>query len=217
METLNKGDTRMLDTAKMAEIIRAIAERMEAEKDYLTQLDNEIGDGDHGINMARGFKAVLDKLPELENGDIGALLKGTGMQLVSNVGGASGPLYGTAFMKAGNVLKGKSEIEAADFAVALEAAIGGVKLRGKSTEGEKTMLDSLTPAHEALVAAIEDGANLKVAMQKAVEAAAGGVEYTKTIVATKGRASYLGERSIGHQDPGATSSLFMLQEIEKGL
>lgn len=217
METLNKGDTRMLDTAKMAEIIRAIAERMEAEKDYLTQLDNEIGDGDHGINMARGFKAVLDKLPELENGDIGALLKGTGMQLVSNVGGASGPLYGTAFMKAGNVLKGKSEIEAADFAVALEAAIGGVKLRGKSTEGEKTMLDSLIPAHKALVAAIEDGANLKDAMQKAVEAAAGGVEYTKTIVAAKGRASYLGERSIGHQDPGATSSLFMLQEIEKGL
>ena len=217
METLNKGDTRMLDTAKMAEIIRAIAERMEAEKDYLTQLDNEIGDGDHGINMARGFKAVLDKLPELENGDIGALLKGTGMQLVSNVGGASGPLYGTAFMKAGNVLKGKSEMEAAEFAVALEAAIGGVKLRGKSTEGEKTMLDSLTPAYKALAAAIEDGANLKDAMQKAVEAAAGGVEYTKTIVATKGRASYLGERSIGHQDPGATSSLFMLQEIEKGL
>ena len=217
METLNKGDTRMLDTAKMAEIIRAIAERMEAEKDYLTQLDNEIGDGDHGINMARGFKAVLDKLPELENGDIGALLKGTGMQLVSNVGGASGPLYGTAFMKAGNVLKGKSEMEAADFAAALEAAIGGVKLRGKSTEGEKTMLDSLTPAHKALAAAIEDGANLKDAMQKAVEAAAGGVEYTKTIVATKGRASYLGERSIGHQDPGATSSLFILQEIEKGL
>ncbi len=207
----------MLDTAKMAEIIRAIAERMKAEKDYLTQLDNEIGDGDHGINMARGFKAVLDKLPELENGDIGALLKGTGMQLVSNVGGASGPLYGTAFMKAGNVLKGKSEIEAADFVVALEAAIGGVKLRGKSMEGEKTMLDSLTPAYKALSAAIEDGANLKVAMQKAVEAAAGGVEYTKTIVATKGRASYLGERSIGHQDPGATSSLFMLQEIEKGL
>jgi dihydroxyacetone kinase-like protein len=217
METLNKEDTRMLDTAKMAEIIRAIAERMEAEKDYLTQLDNEIGDGDHGINMARGFKAVLDKLPELENGDIGALLKGTGMQLVSNVGGASGPLYGTAFMKAGNVLKGKSEMEAADFAAALEAAIGGVKLRGKSTEGEKTMLDSLTPAHKALAAAIEDGANLKVAMQKAVEAAAGGVEYTKTIVATKGRASYLGERSIGHQDPGATSSLFILQEIEKCL
>ena len=96
----------MLDTAKAAEIIRAIAARMEAEKDLLTQLDNEIGDGDHGINLARGFKSVLEKLPELEGGDIGGLLKGTGMQLVSNVGGASGPLYGTAFMKAGNALKG---------------------------------------------------------------------------------------------------------------
>ena len=217
METLSKGETNMIDTAKMAEIIRAIAARMETEKDYLTQLDNEIGDGDHGINMVRGFNAVMDKLPEWENGDIGALLKGTGMQLVSNVGGASGPLYGTAFMKAGNVLKGKSEIEAADFAAALDAAIGGVKLRGKSTEGEKTMLDALCPAHKAFTEAIAAGDELKAALQKAVAAAEAGVEYTKTIAATKGRASYLGERSIGHQDPGATSSLFILQEIEKCL
>ena len=217
METLSKGETNMIDTAKMAEIIRAIAARMETEKDYLTQLDNEIGDGDHGINMVRGFNAVMDKLPEWENGDIGALLKGTGMQLVSNVGGASGPLYGTAFMKAGNVLKGKSEIEAADFAVALEAAVGGVKLRGKSTEGEKTMLDALCPAHKAFTEAVAAGDELKTALQKAVAAAEAGVEYTKTIAATKGRASYLGERSIGHQDPGATSSLFILQEIEKCL
>ena len=217
METLSKGETNMIDTAKMAEIIRAIAVRMETEKDYLTQLDNEIGDGDHGINMVRGFNAVMDKLPEWENGDIGSLLKGTGMQLVSNVGGASGPLYGTAFMKAGNVLKGKSEIEAADFAAALEAAVGGVKLRGKSTEGEKTMLDALCPAHKAFTEAVAAGDELKAALQKAVEAAEAGVEYTKTIAATKGRASYLGERSIGHQDPGATSSLFILQEIEKCL
>ena len=207
----------MLDTAKVVEIIRAIAARMEAEKDFLPQLDNEIGDGDHGINLARGFKQVLKKLPEWENSDIGTVLKGTGMQLISNVGGASGPLYGTAFMKAGNILKDKAEIEAADFAAALEAAIGGIKMRGKSVEGEKTMLDSLCPAYKALVEALESGAALKPALQKAVEAAAGGVEYTKTIAATKGRASYLGERSIGHQDPGATSSLFMLQEIEKCL
>ena len=207
----------MLDTAKVAEIIRAIAARMEAEKDFLTQLDNEIGDGDHGINLARGFKSVLEKLPELENGDIGAMLKGTGMQLVSNVGGASGPLYGTAFMKAGNALKGKSEISAADFAVAMDAAIGGIKMRGKSEEGEKTMLDALCPAYKALTEAIDAGAELKDALNKAIEAAAAGVEYTKTIIATKGRASYLGERSIGHQDPGATSSLYMLQEIEKCL
>lgn len=207
----------MLDTAKMAEIIRAIAMRMEAEKDFLTQLDNEIGDGDHGINLARGFKSVLDKLPELETGDIGAMLKGVGMQLVSNVGGASGPLYGTAFMKAGNALKGKTEVTAADFAVAMEVAISGIKMRGKSEEGEKTMLDALCPAYKALAEAVEGGAELKEAVAKAVEAAAQGVEYTKTIIATKGRASYLGERSIGHQDPGATSSWYMLQEIEKCL
>ena len=207
----------MLDTAKVAEIIRAIAVRMETEKDFLTQLDNEIGDGDHGINLSRGFKNVLEKLPELERSDIGAMLKGVGMQLVSSVGGASGPLYGTAFMKAGNVLKGKNEITAADFVAALEAAIDGVKMRGKSKEGEKTMLDALCPAYKALVETVDAGAELKESMAKAVMAAAQGVEYTKTIVAAKGRASYLGERSLGHQDPGATSSWYMLQEIEKCL
>lgn len=207
----------MLDTAKTAEIIRAIAVRMEAEKDFLTQLDNEIGDGDHGINLDRGFKAVLPKLSEWEQGDIGALLKGTGMQLVSNVGGASGPLYGTAFMKAGNALKGKTEAGAADFAAAMEAAIGGIRMRGKAEEGEKTMLDALCPAYKALVQALDGGADLKAALEKAIEAAKAGVEYTKTIIATKGRASYLGERSLGHQDPGATSSLYMLEEMVKCL
>ena len=207
----------MLDTAKAAEIIRAIAVRMEAEKDFLTQLDNEIGDGDHGINLERGFKAVLEKLPEVENGDIGGLFKGVGMQLVSHVGGASGPLYGTAFMKAGNILKGKTEASAADFAAAMEAAIGGIKMRGKSEPGEKTMLDALCPAYKALSEAIDGGAELKEAMERAVAAAKEGVEYTKTIIATKGRASYLGERSIGHQDPGATSSLYMLEEMVKCL
>ena len=133
------------------------------------------------------------------------------------MGGASGPLYGTAFMKAGNALKGKTEATAAEFAVAMEAAIGGIKMRGKSEEGEKTMLDALCPAYKALSEAIDGGDELKDALSKAIEAAAKGVEYTKTIIATKGRASYLGERSIGHQDPGATSSLYMLQEMEKCL
>ncbi|MBQ1615369.1 MAG: dihydroxyacetone kinase subunit L, partial [Selenomonas sp.] len=140
-----------------------------------------------------------------------------GMQLVSNVGGASGPLYGTAFMKAGNVLTGKNEIGEQDFAQAMAAAIGGVAMRGKSAEGEKTMLDALCPAYKALQEKLAAGADLKAAMGAAVEAAQKGVEYTKTIVAAKGRASYLGERSLGHQDPGATSSLYMLQEIFKCL
>lgn len=197
----------------MIEILQAIAKRIEAEKEFLTQLDNEIGDGDHGINMARGFQAVEQKLPSLADKDIGAILKGVGMQLVSTVGGASGPLYGTAFMKAGAACKDKMELDGAGFAAALEAAIGGVKMRGKSEEGEKTMLDALCPAYKALQEALDGGSDTKAALTAAVAAAEKGVEYTKTIIATKGRASYLGERSLGHQDPGATSSLYMLQTI----
>ncbi len=203
----------MIDTKKMTKILQAIIEKIEAEKDFLTELDNAIGDGDHGINLSRGFQKVAEKLPEWEGQDIGAILKGVGTQLVSTVGGASGPLYGTAFMKAGNACKGKTELSDKDFANAMEAAIEGIKMRGKSTEGEKTMLDALCPAHRALTEALADSKDLRDAVDSAIEAAAKGVEYTKTIIATKGRASYLGERSIGHQDPGATSSLFMLQAM----
>ena len=205
----------MIDAKKTIEIIQSIVKKIEAEKDFLTELDNAIGDGDHGINLSRGFQKVAEKLPEWEGQDIGAIFKGVGTQLVSTVGGASGPLYGTAFMKAGNACKGKTEISGEDLAAALEAAIGGIKMRGKSTEGEKTMLDALCPAHKALTEALAGGKDLKEALAAAVEAAAKGVEYTKTIIATKGRASYLGERSIGHQDPGATSSLYILQAMEE--
>lgn len=201
----------MIDTKKILAIIAAVAKRIEAEKDFLTELDNAIGDGDHGINLARGFKSVEAKLPALADKDIGAILKGVGMELVSTVGGASGPLYGTAFMKAGNVCKGKTFLTAEEFTAAFEAAINGVKMRGKAVEGEKTMLDALCPAYAALKAGIDCGKDLTAALADGVDAAANGVEYTKTIIATKGRASYLKERSIGHQDPGATSSLFMLQ------
>lgn len=200
-----------MDTKKILAIIEAIAKKIEAQKDFLTELDNEIGDGDHGINLARGFKAVEEKLPTFADKDIGAILKGVGTALVSTVGGASGPLYGTAFMKAGNVCKGKTSITADEFAAALEAAINGIKMRGKAAEGEKTMLDALCPAYKAIKAGIDGGKNLIDALADGVDAAQAGVEYTKTIIATKGRASYLKERSIGHQDPGATSSLYMLQ------
>ena len=196
----------------MAAIIEGMAKKIEAEKDYLTQLDNEIGDGDHGINLARGFQAVEKKLPSLAGGDIGALLKGVGMQLVSTVGGASGPLYGTAFMKAGMACKGLTELDGPQFVKALEAAVG-IKMRGKATEGEKTMLDALCPALKVMQEEVAAGKSLKEALQDAVAAAEKGVEYTKTIIATKGRASYLGERSLGHQDPGATSSLYLLQVL----
>lgn len=209
----------MLDSKKIIAIITSIAKRITAEKDFLTQLDNEIGDGDHGINLARGFKSVEEKLPSLADKDIGAIFKCVGMQLVSTVGGASGPLYGTAFMKAGNVCKGKTELTPKDFIAAFDAAIGGIKMRGKAVEGEKTMLDALCPAYKALKAGIDAGKDFIDALKDGVDAATAGVEYTKTIIATKGRASYLKERSLGHQDPGATSSLYMLQtmlEILKG-
>ena len=197
----------------MAAIIEGLANKIEAEKDYLTQLDNEIGDGDHGINLARGFEAVEKKLPSLAGGDIGALLKGVGMQLVSTVGGASGPLYGTAFMKAGMACKGLTELDGPAFIKAMEAAVDGIKMRGKATEGEKTMLDALCPALKVMQDEVAAGKSLKEALQDAAAAAEKGVEYTKTIIATKGRASYLGERSLGHQDPGATSSLYLLQVL----
>jgi len=202
-----------LDTKQMAAIIEGMAKKIEAEKEYLTELDNEIGDGDHGINLARGFEAVEKKLPSLAGGDIGALLKGVGMQLVSTVGGASGPLYGTAFMKAGMACKGLTEIDGPAFVKAMEAAVNGIKMRGKATEGEKTMLDALCPALKVMQDDVAAGKSLKEALQDAAQAAEKGVEYTKTIIATKGRASYLGERSLGHQDPGATSSLYLLQVL----
>ena len=197
----------------MAAIIEGMAKKIETEKEYLTELDNEIGDGDHGINLARGFEAVEKKLPSLAGGDIGALLKGGGMQLVSTVGGASGPLYGTAFMKAGMACKGLTEIDGPAFVKAMEAAVDGIKMRGKATEGEKTMLDALCPALKVMQDDVAAGKSLKEALQDAAQAAEKGVEYTKTIIATKGRASYLGERSLGHQDPGATSSLYLLQVL----
>ncbi len=206
-----------MDTKQLLAIIHAIAKKVEAEKDYLSQLDNEIGDGDHGINLARGFKAVEEKIQTFADKDIGAIFKGVGTVLVSTVGGASGPLYGTAFMKAGNVCKGKMTITAEEFTAALDAAINGIKMRGKAVEGEKTMLDALCPAYKAIKESIDGGKNLIDALTNGVDAAAAGVEYTKTIIATKGRASYLKERSLGHQDPGATSSLYMLQMTLKTL
>ena len=201
----------MIDSKQIIAIIDAVVKKIDAEKDFLTQLDNEIGDGDHGINLSRGFKIVEEKLSTLADKDIGAILKTVGTQLVSTVGGASGPLYGTAFMKAGNVCKGKFTLTDEEFVQAFNAAVEGVKLRGKSVEGEKTMLDALCPAYKALKNGIDGGKTLIQALDDAVNAATDGVEYTKTIIATKGRAAYLNERSLGHQDPGATSSLYILQ------
>ncbi len=180
-------------------------------KDYLTDLDSAIGDADHGANMDRGFNAVLAKLPSVEDKDIGTILKTAGMTLVSTVGGAGGPLYGTFFMRAGMAVDGKAELTPAELAAAFDAGLAGVQQRGKATPGEKTMLDSLTPACAAFHEALDGGDDLKVSLDAAAAAAEQGMKDTIPMLATKGRASYLGERSIGHQDPGATSSYMLVQ------
>ncbi len=203
----------MADVKKVIEIIKKIGADIEAEKDFLTELDNVIADGDHGINMDRGFKAVDAILPTFEDKDIGTILKQVGMKLLSTVGGASGPLYGTAYMKAGAVAAGKTEVSMDDFIAMMDAAIAGVQARGKATTGEKTMLDSMIPAQEAIKASYAAEQDPKKALKAGVGAAEEGIEYTKTIKATKGRASYIGDRSIGHQDPGATSFTIMLKDI----
>lgn len=199
---------------EVIEILKQMAEVIHENKDYLTELDQPIGDSDHGINMDRGFKVVLEKLPTCEGKDVGTTLKAVGMALVTTVGGASGPLYGTAYMKAGAAAAGKEEVGGADFLAMLDAAIEGIQARGKATTGEKTMLDALVPAREAFAKEFSASGDFKAAIDKAVAAAEEGCEYTKTIIATKGRASYLGERGIGHQDPGATSSTLMLKVIQ---
>jgi dihydroxyacetone kinase-like protein len=192
--------------------IRTFAADVEANKGYLTQLDAAVGDGDHGINMQRGMTAVVAKL-ESETGeqDVGALLKTVGMTLVSTVGGAGGPLYGTLFLQMGTATSGKNELGPDDWAAALEAAIAGVQARGKAEPGDKTMVDALIPGRDALKAALADGATFEEALERSADAAEKGMLATVPLVAKKGRASYLGERSAGHQDPGATSSALLLK------
>lgn len=194
-------------------ILEDMAHVIHENKEYLTELDAKIGDSDHGINMDKGFTAINEKLPELSDGDIGTILKQGAMLLISKVGGASGPLYGTAFLKGGAALQGKMEINGEDGIVFLDEAIKGIKMRGKAESGDKTMLDALIPAYESYKDSIDNGDDMLKAAYEAQAAALEGVEYTKGIIARKGRASYLGERSIGHQDPGATSSYLLLKSV----
>ena len=180
-------------------------------KEYLTGLDSAIGDADHGINMNRGFQAVLMKLPAFENQDIGSIAKNIGMVLISTVGGASGPLYGTLFMQIGKETTGKLELTLNDWIAALDSAINGVMMRGKANLGDKTMLDTLIPALNTLKDCSVNGTQLPDALSAAEKSAEDGMLSTTPLVARKGRASYLGERSAGTQDPGATSSYYLLK------
>ena len=202
-----------MNTEQLIAVIHQIAEKIEAEKAFLTELDNVIGDGDHGINLARGFGEVEKKLDSLKDKEPGDVLKSVGMTLVSTVGGASGPLYGTGFMKLGGAVRGKDSLTVPDFLAGFQQAIEGIMQRGRSTKGEKTMLDAMIPAKEAMEAKWAETSDAKAAFAAGVSAAWEGVEFTKTIAATKGRASYLGERSIGHQDPGATSFTMVLEIV----
>jgi dihydroxyacetone kinase-like protein len=191
--------------------IEAYAGVVRENRDYLTQLDAAIGDADHGANMDRGFQAVLGKLPELADKDIGTIFKTVGMTLLSTVGGAGGPLYGTLFLQAGMKTAGKMELNLEDWQVTLEAAVNGVVMRGKAEVGDKTMIDALSPALEAIKQASQEEIPLGEALQRSADAGKKGMESTIPLVARKGRASYLGERSAGHQDPGATSSYLLLK------
>ena len=203
----------MADSKKVIEIIQAISKKIEEEKDYLTKLDQPIGDSDHGINMARGFGEVEKKLPTLEGKDIGTILKTVGMTLVSTVGGASGPLYGSAYLKAGMAAAGKEELSMDDFLGVMKAATEAVEQRGKAVLDEATMLDAMIPSLKAMEEANAGGADAKAVLDAGVKAAWAGAEHTKELIATKGRASYVGERGIGHQDPGATSYSYTLEVI----
>jgi phosphoenolpyruvate---glycerone phosphotransferase subunit DhaL len=191
--------------------IKAVAAMIAENSAYLTQLDSDIGDADHGANMDRGFKAVINKLPEVNDKDIGTIFKTVGMTLISTVGGAGGPLYGTWFLQAGMKTAGKMELTLADWTEALEASLNGIIMRGKAEPGDKTMVDALTPAVRALKQAVQENQPLNVALELSAEAAKKGMEATIPLVARKGRASYLGERSAGHQDPGSTSSYLLLK------
>jgi len=193
------------------EWIKLCAAVLEENKAYLTDLDAAIGDADHGANMDRGFKAVMSKMPEMADKDIGTIAKTVGMTLLSTVGGAGGPLYGTFFLQAGMKSAGKMELSLEEWQQALEAAVAGVVMRGKAELGDKTMVDALTPAVESLKQSLSNGVALEEALDKSAGAAKQGMVDTIPLVARKGRASYLGERSAGHQDPGATSSYLILQ------
>lgn len=191
--------------------INKLQEIYAANKEYLTQLDSAIGDADHGINMNRGFTAAKDALSATPPDQVDALLKTVAMTLIKTVGGASGPLYGTFFMRASAVTAGKNELTPADVIEMFDAGVQGILQRGKAQLKDKTMVDAWLPALDAMKAALRNGTDMKGILKKGAAAAEQGMKNTVPLQAKKGRASYLGERSIGHQDPGATSTFLMLQ------
>jgi len=202
-------------TQATLDVIKEMAAVMEENRRYLTKLDSEIGDGDHGTNMHRGFQAALERTNGADLKSPADVLKAISMALISKVGGAAGPLYGTAFLRASTALVDKEEVSGEDAAAALEAALAGIKQRGKAEAGDKTMVDALEPAVEAAKGAA--GGSAAEVFRAAAEAAEQGAESTVDLVAKRGRASYLGQRSAGHRDPGATSTQLLLDAVARVL
>lgn len=205
----------MLTREQIVAWLTACAEVFQQERDFLTGLDSDIGDGDHGINMQRGFAKVAEKLPSVADQAIGQILKTTGMTLLSSVGGASGPLYGTFFIRAAQVADGHQSLTLSELHAMLREGVEGIVARGRAEPGDKTMCDAWWPALAALADAEAGGIALAPALAAARSAAEKGVQATIGMQARKGRASYLGERSIGHQDPGATSSWLLLLTLAR--
>jgi dihydroxyacetone kinase-like protein len=197
-------------TANLESWIRAFTRRVVENRDYLTQLDAAIGDADHGSNMDRGMRAAVAALEESAPETPAALLKTVGMTLISTVGGASGPLFGTCFLRMGSSFSDTGEVSLAQWAAAMRAGLAGVVARGRAEPGDKTMYDALAPAVVALDEALTNNLSLAEALQHAQAAAESGRDATKAMLAHKGRASYLGERSVGHQDPGATTIALLM-------
>ena len=189
------------------------AASMQEHREELVALDTAIGDGDHGTNMDRGMRKAMEKLSEQEQADPGAVLKTVAMALVSSVGGAAGPLYGTLLLQMGSALAGQAEVDLAGYAAAWRKGVEGVQARGKAEPGDKTMVDALLPA----VAVLEQAPDLDSGLNEAARAAEQGMRDTIPLIARKGRASYLGERSRDHQDPGATSSYYLCQTAAEAL
>jgi dihydroxyacetone kinase-like protein len=211
------GGHGTVGSAALGRWLRTFADAVNEHADELTALDSAIGDADHGANMRRGMTAVVGKLDAAPDAAPAALLKTAGTTLVSTVGGASGPLYGTLFLRMASAAGDHEELDPAGFAAALRAGLDGVVARGKAATGDKTMLDALVPAVDALDAALADGSGLGEALRKAADAADQGSDATIPLVARKGRASYLGERSAGHRDPGATSTALLINAAAETL
>lgn len=202
-----------VDTAVLADWVLRFGTAVTEKRDWLTELDSAIGDADHGANMARGMSAVGEKLSAGTPATIDELLKTVGMTLVSSVGGASGPLYGTFFLRMGMAAGPVAELDGSGLASALRAGLEGIVARGKAEAGDKTMYDAMAPAVDAMDAALAGGSSVTEAVKAAADAAAAGRDATLPLVARKGRASYLGERSAGHLDPGAASTAILFETL----